>query len=257
MSDKKAVGYVRRSTDRQAKSIEDQRAEIMKYSEAHGYRIVRWFSDDAISGDLTEKREAYQQMIQAAQSPARPFEAILAYDQSRLGRSDIFEFGFYMHTLRLAGVKVHFVAENIPEGDHSQLLAAVGQGQKHMLLKQISKDTLRGQISNLEQGYEAGRQAPYGYDLAILSRDGRPLRIVRRVSVSKRRDELGNLLPPERQQPPIYQVLTPGGKLVETVEGAFPRNEGEHTRLVPGDPDRQAVVREIFRMRGGGEAGVP
>ena len=47
---KKAVGYARRSTDRQEQSLEDQQRFIEAYAEQHGYQIIRWFRDDAISG---------------------------------------------------------------------------------------------------------------------------------------------------------------------------------------------------------------
>ena len=52
-----AVLYLRRSTDRQEKSIQDQRSALKEYAVAHGYKIVGEYVDDAISGDKTEDRD--------------------------------------------------------------------------------------------------------------------------------------------------------------------------------------------------------
>ena len=57
-----AVGYLRRSTDKQEKSIVDQRQAILQYAEEHGYRIIGWYIDDGISGDATEKRLDFKRM---------------------------------------------------------------------------------------------------------------------------------------------------------------------------------------------------
>ena len=40
-----AVAYLRRSTSRQEKSLDDQRTEIKQYAAAHGYHILRWFQE--------------------------------------------------------------------------------------------------------------------------------------------------------------------------------------------------------------------
>ncbi len=45
-----AVGYARRSTGMQERSIPDQQAYVEKWAKEHGYEIARWFIDDAISG---------------------------------------------------------------------------------------------------------------------------------------------------------------------------------------------------------------
>lgn len=92
-----AVGYVRRSTDRQEQSIPDQKKAIDAYAAEHGLRLDRFYVDDAISGASTLGRRAFQQMIQEAQSPARPFDLIVVYDVKRFGRIDNDEAGYYRH----------------------------------------------------------------------------------------------------------------------------------------------------------------
>ena len=44
-----AVGYVRRSTERQEQSIPDQQRAIERYAEEHGLQLLRFDIDDAIA----------------------------------------------------------------------------------------------------------------------------------------------------------------------------------------------------------------
>lgn len=85
MSDvrKRAVAYLRRSTDRQEQSIEGQRNAALAYAEAHSYEVVRTYVDDAISGTITDDRKAFQQMIFDARERGCPWQFVLVYDVKR------------------------------------------------------------------------------------------------------------------------------------------------------------------------------
>jgi len=52
-----AVGYVRRSTDRQEQSIDDQKNILAKYAQDNGFRLDKFYVDDAISGTYTDQRQ--------------------------------------------------------------------------------------------------------------------------------------------------------------------------------------------------------
>jgi len=54
----RTVGYVRRSTDRQEQSIPDQKKALEKYASENGLRILKFYTDDAISGTSTLGRRA-------------------------------------------------------------------------------------------------------------------------------------------------------------------------------------------------------
>ena len=69
-----AVGYVRRSTDRQEQSIDDQKNILTQYAQDNGIRLHKFYIDDAISGTSTLGRRAFQQMIQDAQNVADQLE---------------------------------------------------------------------------------------------------------------------------------------------------------------------------------------
>ncbi len=59
----RAVGYVRRSTDRQEQSIADQKRALETYAGEHGLRLGKFYIDDAISGTSSVGRRAFQQTI--------------------------------------------------------------------------------------------------------------------------------------------------------------------------------------------------
>jgi Resolvase, N terminal domain len=64
-----AVAYLRMSSDKQETSIADQRTELLAYAAKGGFKIVKWYIDEGISGwnatPLT--RACRQSLIRAAQ----------------------------------------------------------------------------------------------------------------------------------------------------------------------------------------------
>jgi DNA invertase Pin-like site-specific DNA recombinase len=168
-----AVGYLRRSTSRQEKSLADQRSEIERYAASNGYEIRRWFQDDGISGDATERRAGFLSLHKAACN-GRDFDCILVWDQDRFGRFDSMEAGYWIHPLRRAGVKLVSVNEGpINWNDFTgRVMYGLKQEGKHQFLRDLSRNVARGQISNAKQGYLCGQAAPYGYDRMIVDECG-------------------------------------------------------------------------------------
>ena len=74
---KKCAIYLRRSTDRQEQSIDDQRKAVQRYAEENGYLVVGEFVDDAISGAITEARASFLRMIEMGQTQQRKWNHIL------------------------------------------------------------------------------------------------------------------------------------------------------------------------------------
>jgi DNA invertase Pin-like site-specific DNA recombinase len=196
------------STDRQDKSIAEQRAEIERYAAAKGYDLLDWYEDHGISGDKTELREAFKRMIGDANRG--DYKAILVWDQDRFGRFDSMEAGHWIHPLRRAGVQLVSVTDGPVDWEDfgGRLIYQVKQEGKHQFLIDISRNTARGQIKMAERG---GRnaQAPYGYD---------------RMLVDEKGEHRLRIRAGERAAKPM----------------------GWNSILVPGDPRRVEAIRLIF-----------
>ena len=196
---KKAVGYLRRSTDKQEQSLEDQKREILSFGKQEGFELVDWYTDNAISGAFSENRSQFQAMIQAAQTKPRLFDFIIVYDVSRFSRGDNVEVGYYLYILRKAGVEVLYVKENLKGDDVDEILRPVFQFNANLYLKSLSRDTIRGQVTSAKEGRFLGGPIPYGYK-RIIGLDGKStlaldtedrIKVVQRIFDSYIHKEMG------------------------------------------------------------------
>ena len=81
-----AAQYLRMSTEHQQYSLENQSAAIQKYSDTHGFWVVRTYSDAAKSGLALKHRAGLRQLLEDVVGGAPGYQAILVYDVSRWGR---------------------------------------------------------------------------------------------------------------------------------------------------------------------------
>ncbi len=227
-----AVGYARRSTDRQEQSIADQRRAVELWAKEHGYELLDWYVDDAISGASADGRVAFQKMIEDARREGCPFSQVLVYDVKRFGRLDNDETGYYRYLLAQAGVEVMYVSENFSGDDTDDLLRPVKQWQARQELKDLSKVTIRGLLSRSEGGWWMGGTPPYGYDLAYYDRAGNFLTAVRFMQDGSKQ-VLG-------QGGAAQRTLQPGERLMVSKE--------DRARLVLSAPERVEVVSKIFGL---------
>ena len=111
MNQIRAAIYLRRSTDKQEYSLDDQEKPILEFAHTHGHEIVARFVDDAISGTSVNGREGFKRMIQLGTQKNPPFEIVLVYDVSRFSRTHPDEAAHYEFVLHENGVHVIYVAE--------------------------------------------------------------------------------------------------------------------------------------------------
>ena len=228
-----AVGYARRSSDLQERSVPDQKAYVEKWATENGYRVVRWYVDDAITGTSTKGRDQFTHMIADAENGC-DFDVVLCYDISRFSRGGTNETGYYLHRLGLVGVQAIFPAEGIPEGDEGELLQGVKSWQARQYSVKLSRDSIRGQHSTVTVRKSAmGGPAPYGYDRQYITADGSVLRKIRTLP-DGRREELGAA---GRRRQIIGKHEHIGRKMKSDI-----------VRLTPGDPSQVEAVRRIFKM---------
>jgi len=160
-----AVGYVRMSTDKQETSPEQQKQEIQAYAAKHGYSVLRWYADLGISGDKTEKRVQFQQMIADAEDGR--FKAILCWDQDRFGRFDSLESGYWIHPLRKRGVQLITCTDGPVDWNTfaGRMLYGMKQEGKHQYLVDLSNNVTRRMWQLAEQGKWVCGSLPVGYQL--------------------------------------------------------------------------------------------
>ncbi|MCI0703847.1 MAG: recombinase family protein [Planctomycetia bacterium] len=168
-----AVAYTRRSTDGQEHSIPDQIKAIQKYADDKGYQIIRWYTDDAISGDDTKKRLGFQQMLADAQQ-YRDHSVVICWDQSRFGRFSPQEAGHWTYLFSEAGVSLVTVDKGLIDWNDftGWLTYGVNQHSKHDFLRQLSKDVARGQLEAAQKGSWLGLP-PYGYRIEGMKKNKR------------------------------------------------------------------------------------
>ncbi|MFH1614660.1 MAG: recombinase family protein, partial [Planctomycetota bacterium] len=228
----RAVGYVRRSTDRQEQSIPDQKKAIEAYAAEHDLSLVKFYIDDAISGTSTLGRRAFQQMVQDAQKSTKRFDRIIVYDVKRFGRVDNDEAGYYRHILKTHGVEVLYITENFNGDTTDDLLRPVKQWQARQESKDLSKVTIRGLLSKVEGGWWMGGTPPYGYDLRYENANGGFLFILRFMPDGSK------------------QLLDEKGDLIRTLARGESLNisKRDQAKLALSDPERVKVAKQIFQM---------
>jgi DNA invertase Pin-like site-specific DNA recombinase len=228
---KPAVAYLRRSTDRQDQSLPDQEAAIRRYAEANGFEILRLYTDDAISGTSADNRPGFQRLIADAGNGHCDFRTVLVYDIKRFGRVDNDEAGYYRHLLRKRGVEVVYTSEGFTGHDTDEIVRTVKQLQARQESKDLSKVTLRGQLTSVHAGSYLGGVPPYGYDYLYRDSNKKPIHVVR---YSEKGEKL--LLHPHTGK--LMRVVVQGEHLTGSKE--------DQIHLVPSSPERIAVLRRIF-----------
>ncbi len=84
---KKALAYYRQAArDRQCSSISRQRNEARQWAEKHGVKIVKEFSDCGRSGNSTEGRDAFNEMMEQWIKKSNAVEFVIVSSLTRLAR---------------------------------------------------------------------------------------------------------------------------------------------------------------------------
>jgi len=229
-SARKAVAYLRVSSDKQDQSLGDQRRAIETYAAKEGFEIVGWYEDDAISGASVDGRRAFKKMGLDGDAPGRDWRYVLVYDVSRFSRGGLDEAGYLRHQFRKAGVEVVYCNENLTGGDADDLVVGVKQWMAQKYVKDLSKVTIRGQVTHGEAGSWNGGTPPYGFDLVYSDSSGHPYQVVRwRESGEKEVYDLAGKL---------MRIVPRGERLVASKQ--------DRAILIPSTPERIATIKRIF-----------
>lgn len=186
----RAIGYVRVSTDEQARegiSLDSQRAKIQAYCQLNDLELAEVIEDAGKSGkDLN--REGIQALIGKVQR--REIDAVVVYKLDRLSRR-VRDTLSLMDLVEKRGIAFHSITERIDTKSAMgkfflNIMASMNQWERDTISER-TRDALRHKIG---KGERAG-QIPYGF---TLSPDGI------------------TLLPNEREQEAIALVKALKGK---------------------------------------------
>ena len=160
--DKIAVVYARYSSSGQREeSIDGQLAAARKYAEAKGYTIIHEYIDRAKTG-RNDNRDEFQRML--SDTTTKTFSVIIVWKVDRFGRNRE-ELTFNKYRCKKNGVRVEYVAENMPEGPESVILESVLEGMAEYYSLQLSQNVKRGLLENAKQHKAVTGTPPLGYRL--------------------------------------------------------------------------------------------
>jgi DNA invertase Pin-like site-specific DNA recombinase len=227
-----AIGYVRRSTDKQDMSLEQQRQKLQQFAGSRGWTLSHVFDDDAISGS-DMNRPGLERMMAFAKS-SNDVQVVIAWERNRLARpKDPLDGLMLERQLLSAGKRVVYAATG-QEADRSfssGLIGYVEHFQSGDYLRKLSRDTMRGLVHRAEMGLWTGGPIPFGFDRLVIAADGTPKRVVRDL--------------PDRSQV-LLDAET--GNVIERVSGGhrYSKQDFERCTLTPSETARVAAVRKMF-----------
>jgi len=175
-----AIGYVRRSTDRQEESLEQQKQRLASFAQSQGWQLVQVYEDDAISGSELD-RAGLQALLDRAQHDQN-VELVLTWDRNRLARpKDPLDGMLLERQLTQAGKRVVYASTGKEASSDlaDNLVSLVEHHQNGDYLRKLSRDSMRGIVSRVQQGRWPGGPIPFGYDRLLLDEAGQPRRIIR------------------------------------------------------------------------------
>ncbi len=247
---RRAVAYVRMSTDLQQYSTENQKAVIERYAAENDMEIVATYSDEARSGLRYENRPQLQQMLADAQCTESGFDTILVYDISRWGRfQDQDEGASLEFACRKARVQVHYCMEQFVN-DGSPMSTVIKSLKRYMAAEHsrvLSEKVFAGQCRLIELGYRMGGMAGYGLRRMRIDQSREPQGILDRGQRKSLQTDRVILVPgPEEEVETVrwmYREFIDGGRLEGEI-AALLNEQGIVTDL--GRPWTRGTVHQVL-----------
>jgi len=180
---RRAVEYVRMSTEHQRYSITNQRSAIATYAEGRGYELIRSYEDAGKSGLTLKGRDGLQRLLADTLGPTRDFSAIIVLDVSRWGRfQDPDQAAHYEFLCRQAGVRVIYCAE--PFVDDLGPMTSVLKNLKRVMAAEYSRELSvklsRARLQQARLGFRQGGVITYGFRRQLVTEDGEPRQFLER-----------------------------------------------------------------------------
>jgi site-specific DNA recombinase len=160
---KKAIGYIRVSTEKQADgvSLDAQRAKIEAWALLNEYELTAIYNDSGITGSVMDKREGLQQALKDTKKGM----ALVVYSMSRLSRS-LKDTLSISEALNKTGADLVSITEKIDTTGASgrmvfNMLAVLNQFER----EQIAERTSNSLQHKKRTGQKYTNKTPYGYEV--------------------------------------------------------------------------------------------
>jgi DNA invertase Pin-like site-specific DNA recombinase len=208
-----AAQYLRTSRSFQDCYLSRQKEFIAEFAHAHGFSIVRTYSDPGRSGLTLNGRPGLKRLLTDVFQDVPPFAAILVYDVSRWGRfQDADESAHYEFLCKRSGIPVYYCGEPYINGKTivAGLFKNMRRGQAAEFSRELSEKVLRGSRHIAEKGFRLGGEAGFGFRRMMVSQDGKPLQLLN--------------------------------------QGEYKFNKNYRVRLVLGPSEEVKTIKDIFKM---------
>lgn len=140
-----AVIYARYSSSSQREeSIEGQIRDCRKYAERFGFKVLKEYTDSAMTG-TNDNRPAFRQMIR--DSASHRFKAVIVWKMDRFARNRKVA-SDYKAELRANGVNLFYAMESVPEGSSGIIFDGLLESMAEYYSANLSENIRRGQYDS-------------------------------------------------------------------------------------------------------------
>ncbi len=247
---RRAVAYLRMSTEHQQYSTENQIAVIERYAAGHDMEIVARFSDEARSGLRYENRPGMRQMLEDAKREDSGFDTILVYDVSRWGRfQNPDQSAAIEYACQEADVEVHYCMEEfVNDGSPvSNIVKAVKRSMAAEYARELSNKVFAGQCRLIRLGFRQGGMAGYGLRRMRIDQHREPQGVLERGQYKSLQTDRVILVPgPDEEAETVrwmYRQFVEGGRLEGEI-AALLNEKGIVTDL--GRPWTRGTVHQVL-----------
>ena len=146
-------------------SIDAQIRAIEEYADKNDIKIVNKFIDRAKSA-TSDKRPAFQEMIKYCEADNTGISMVIVHKLDRFSR-DKYDSAMYKQKLKVKGIRVVSVLENLDNSPESLILESVIEGMAQYYSANLVREVAKGQKENALKALHNGGDAPLGYDVAF------------------------------------------------------------------------------------------
>ena len=144
-------------------SIDAQIRAIEEYADKNDIKIVNKFIDRAKSA-TSDKRPAFQEMIKYCEADNTGISMVIVHKLDRFSR-DKYDSAMYKQKLKVKGIRVVSVLENLDNSPESLILESVIEGMAQYYSANLAREVAKGQRENGLRAMHNGGDAPLGYDV--------------------------------------------------------------------------------------------